>query len=138
MSRPAEYGDTAFIPCLLAYSSRLCLIFAVHAGSAWESSTVTTTTGAPLPMATLGRFGALELLLPPPIFLNNQNTVRKPSMPNTTNRNLSLRNKFFSAGGIRKPFCCLAAYGGGRDVFLGGRAKCIVCGGRAWPGRGHL
>jgi len=47
-------------------------------------------------------------------------------MPSTITRSLSLRNRFFSAGGIRKPLCCRAAYGGGRDVFRGGIAKCIV------------
>jgi hypothetical protein len=39
---------------------------------------------------------------------------------------LSLRKRFRSAGGNRKPLCCRAAYGGGRDVFRGGIAKCIV------------
>jgi hypothetical protein len=28
-----------------------------------------------------------------------------------------------------------AAYGGGRDVFLGGMAKCMVCDKRPWSGR---
>jgi hypothetical protein len=97
--------------------------------SAFGSSTVTITTGGPLPIGTFGRFGAVvSLVLPPPNRPNSQNTERNPSMPSTTKRSLSLRNRFFSAGGIRKPLCCCrAAYGGGRDVFRGGMAKCIVC-----------
>ena len=59
--------------------------------------------------------------------------------PNTTSRSLSFRNKFFSAGGNWNPLCCRAAYGGGRDVFRGGMAKCIVwVEGGVRPGRGHF
>lgn len=47
-------------------------------------------------------------------------------MATTITRSLSRRNRFFSAGGNRRPLCCRAAYGGGRDVFRGGIAKCIV------------
>jgi len=86
------------------------------------------TTGGPLPIATLGSLTVLVDLLLPPIRPSSQKTDRKPSMPRMARRSLSLRRRFFSAGGILKPLCCCrAAYGGGRDVFRGGIAKCIVC-----------
>jgi hypothetical protein len=117
------------IPCLFAYSSRFCLIFATHPESALGSSTVTMTTGAPLPIAILGSLGAFASSLFPPVLPNSQKSVTRPRIASTTFGSLSLRNMFFSAGGNRTPDCCRAAYGGGRDVFRGGMAKCIVCGG---------
>jgi hypothetical protein len=116
------------IPCRLAYSSRLLLILCVHPGSALGSSTVTITTGGPLPTATFGIFAAVHAFVPllPPVLLVNHKNPRTPSMTKTTRRNLSLRMRFLSAGGIAIEAWFLAAYGGGRDVFRGGIAKCIV------------
>lgn len=115
------------------------MILATHPWSALGSSTVTITTGAPLPIATLGRLGAFESMLLPPVRPNTQKTARKASMPITINRSLSRRKRFFSAGGNWNPVCCRAAYGGGRDVFRGGMAKCIVWVERVErPGRGHF
>jgi len=86
------------------------------------------TTGGPLPIATFGIFGMGVVALGvgwPPDLPKSQITVKNPNMPTTTNRSLSLRNKFLSAGGIGRELLVRAAYGGGRDVFRGGIAKCI-------------
>lgn len=83
------------------------------------------TTGGPLPIATLDKFGA-KLLLPPRKRPSSHKMVKKLSIPRITKRSLSFRSDFFSAGGSRRPVCCLAAYGGGREVFRGGMAKCML------------
>jgi hypothetical protein len=128
--------EVCIVPCLLAYSSLLLLIFCIHTGSALGSITVTTTTGGPLPVVGLGIFAADQpptlivdfVLLVPPLPLNIQIRTKKPSTPPTINRPALLRTRFLSAGGIAIPPLWLrAAYGGGRDVFLGGMAKCMVC-----------
>jgi hypothetical protein len=56
------------------------------------------TTGAPLPMATLGMFTKGLELDPPPIMPSSQINVKKPSTAPATARGL-LRSKFLSAGG---------------------------------------
>jgi hypothetical protein len=120
------------IPCFLAYSSLFFLTFAVHAGSILGSTTVTTTTGGPLPILGFGMFTAVQpptlvpLLLVPPLPPSIQTRTKKPSMPPASNRPALLRSRFLSAGGIAIPLWFLATYGGGREVFRGGMAKCIV------------
>jgi hypothetical protein len=47
-----------------------------------------------------------------------------------------LRSRFLSAGGIAIPLLWFRAYGGGRDVFRGGMAKCIVYDGSLGQGGG--
>lgn len=49
----------------------------------------------------------------------------KASMANATTRIFSRRKRFLRAGGTMDVWF-LAAYGGGREVFLGGMAKCMV------------
>ena len=67
------------------------------------------------------------LLLVPPLPLSIQTSTKKPSTPPAINRPALLLSRFLSAGGIAiPPLWFRAAYGGGRDVFLGGIAKCIV------------
>ena len=61
-------------------------------------------------------------LLPPSI----QMSTKKPNIPPAISRPSLLRSKFLRAGGIAIPLWFLATYGGGRDVFRGGMAKCIV------------
>lgn len=130
------------VPCRLAYSSLLLLIFCIHTGLALGSITVTTTTGGPLPMFGFGIFAAVQpptldlALLVPPLPLSIHIRTKKLSMPPTINRPALLRRRFLSAGGSAIPPLWLrAAYGGGRDVFLGGMAKCMVCDKRPWSGR---
>lgn len=91
---------------------------------------MTITTGGPLPIETLGMFAAVHPppWVLPPLLPNNHTMPRKPSMPMTTTRILSLRKRFLSAGGMPMEVWLRAAYGGGREVFRGGIAKCIVCG----------
>jgi len=81
------------------------------------------TTGGPDPIST---FGIPAPVSPPRILPTSQKMVKKPSMPTTINRSLSRRRRFFSAGGMGNELWLRAAYGGGRDVFRGGMAKCIV------------
>lgn len=121
-------GKNVLYPCFLAYSSRLLLILCTHAGSALGSITVTITTGGPLPIATLGMFAGDHPppCEPRPLPPRSHSNVQKPSMPTTTIRSLSLRNRFFNAGGSAIELWFRAAYGGGREVFRGGIAKCMV------------
>lgn len=55
------------------------------------------TTGGPDPISTFG-IAAPDLALP--ILPASQNIVKKANMPTTINLSLSLRSKFFSAGGM--------------------------------------
>ena len=107
-------------PCFAAYSSRFRFTFSIHTASAVGSITVTITTGAPVPISDAA------LLPPPPSPPNSHIMVRIARIPRTMVRSLSLRSRFLSAGGIGMEVWFRAAYGGGRDVFRGGRAKCMV------------
>ena len=112
---------------------------AIHAGSASGSITVTITTGAPLPIVTFGMRASDQpppclRCVPPPLLINHV-IPRKPRRTTAIHRALSLRNMFLSAGGTPSELLLRAAYGGGRDVFRGGMAKCILSEGRVL--RGH-
>ena len=117
------------IPWRFAYSSRFLLICAIHVGSLVGSITVTITTGDPLPIATLGICASDHpppCLLPWPLPLNSHVIPRTANIIRAIHRALSLRSRFFSAGGTAIDLWFRATYGGGRDVFRGGMAKCIV------------
>lgn len=121
------------IPCFLAYASRFFLIFAVHVGSILGSTTVIRTTGGPLPILGFGMFAVVQpptfvplLVVEPPLPLSIQTSTKKPSMPPANSRPALLLSRFLSAGGMGSPPWLLASYGGGREVFRGGMARCMV------------